>query len=312
MYSFRRLVFLLALFLPAAYLLPAQETALTSSTSSISSSRNPGPQDEALSTTLDSLPAPGDQAQSSSSSSTQAPQEETLSATSDSVPAAEDQAQSSSSSGTQSPQDQAQQQQESQGQLSVQARIKARREQRRAQAIQETYSNLYELFVGTGYLRFSPGVSLQRVTLYSWNFALSRYYNQKFGVTIDGRGYYGTAFVGLEVNRLTEPAISQYAVMGGPTYRIYRRPKFSLSAHALGGATVGNFSGDLNGHLPSEVGLYPDSTTFAFDGSIIGEINVSPSLSVRVAGDYFGTGFSSNLQNSLGYQLGFVYRFGKQ
>ena len=44
-----------------------------------------------------------------------------------------------------------------QGQLSVQARIKARRAQRRAAAIHEAYSHSYEIYTGMGYLRFLPG-----------------------------------------------------------------------------------------------------------------------------------------------------------
>src|ERR1039458_9394623 len=52
------------------------------------------------------------------------------------------------------------------GQLSVQARIRARREQRRAAALHEAYDHLYEIYVGAGYLRFTPGSTLQRVNEY--------------------------------------------------------------------------------------------------------------------------------------------------
>jgi hypothetical protein len=31
-----------------------------------------------------------------------------------------------------------------------------------------------------------------------------------------------------------------------------------------------------------------------------------------LAGDYYGTGFGSTMQNSFGFTYGFVYRFGKQ
>ncbi len=139
-------------------------------------------------------------------------------------------AQDSTSSSAQPGQEQTQQPAtagETQGQLSVQARIRARREQRRAQAIHDTYSHLYEAFVGAGYLRFTPGPKLQRVTLYSWNLGVTRYYGERLGATVEGRGYYGTPFVYPNVNggsSLTKPAISQYDVMGGPTYRFYLRP----------------------------------------------------------------------------------------
>ncbi len=201
---------------------------------------------------------------------------------------------------------------ETQGQLSVQARIRARREQRRAQAIKDTYGHLYEAFVGGGYLRFTPGPSLQKVTLYSWDTALTRYYNERLGVTVDGRGYYGTPYVGLNSANITRPAISMYGVLGGPTYRFYMRPRYSISGRVLGGVAFGNFSGDTNGFPPASLGLYPDSTTYAIDGGVVGEANVSPNLALRLSGDYYGTGFGSTMQNSVGFTYGFVYRFGKQ
>jgi hypothetical protein len=198
------------------------------------------------------------------------------------------------------------------GEVSVQARIKARREQRRAQAIRDTYSHLYEAFVGGGYLRTTPGPGLQKTTMYAWDAALTRYYGERLGVTVDGRGYYGTAFVGLNSAGITRPAVSQYDVLFGPTYRFYLRPRYSVAAHVLGGVAIGNFSGDTSGFSPQSLGLYPDSTTYAINGGIQGEMNVSPNLSLRLGGDYLGTGFGSEMQNGVGFDFGFVYRIGKQ
>lgn len=198
------------------------------------------------------------------------------------------------------------------GQLSVQERIRARREQRRQQAIQATYSNRYELFVGSGYLRFQPGPHLQRVTLYSWDVGLTRYMNQRLGITVDGRGYYGTPFVGLNITSVTRPAISQYDALAGPVYRIMLRPRYSISGRVMGGYAHGNFSGDTNGFGTQILGLYPDGNTYAVSGSIIGEANLSPNFSLRLAGENFTTGFGSEMQNSNGFTYGFVFRFGKQ
>ncbi len=222
-------------------------------------------------------------------------------------------AQNSSSSSNPASQDQAQQPTaaENQGQMSVQARIKARRDQRRAQLIHDTYSHPYEAFVGGGFLRFKPGPNIQRVTLYSWDAALTRYRNERLGITLDGRGYYGTPFVGVNFSNITRPAISEFDVLAGPTYRFYMRPKYSIAGRVMGGWALSNFSGDTNRFGSTALGLYPDGSTFAVSGSIIGEANISPNLSLRLAGDYFGTGFGSSMQNSLGFNYGFVYRFGK-
>ena len=201
---------------------------------------------------------------------------------------------------------------QNQGAISVQARIRARREQRRIQAIKEVYSHLYEASSDMGYARFIPGPNLQRVTLYAWNTGLTRYYNQRLGVTVDGRGYYGTPFVGLNFTGITRPAVSVYTVMGGPTYRLYMQPRFSLAVRGMGGYAQGNFSGDTNGFGGKTLGLYADSSTFAASGAATAEYNLTPSIGLRLAPEYFFTGFGSKLQYSRGFTAGFVFRFGKQ
>jgi hypothetical protein len=201
---------------------------------------------------------------------------------------------------------------ESAPQASVQARIRLRREQRRAAAIHDTYAHRYDAYVGMGYLRFIPGPSLQRLTYYAWDTGLTRYWSERMGITLDSRGYYGTAYVGLNQYNLTRPAVSQYDVLLGPTYRFYIQPRFSISGRVMGGWALGDFSGDTNGLGSTTLGLYPDGSTFAASASVIGELNIAPNLALRLAPEYFATGFGSTMQNSLGFTGGFVFRFGKQ
>jgi len=203
------------------------------------------------------------------------------------------------------------------GQVSVQGRIRARREARRQQAIRDTYGQRYEIFVGSGYQRFIPGPNLQHATMYAFDLGLTRYYSPRLGITLDGRGNYGTAFVGLNFTSITRPAISTYDIMAGPVYRFKMRPKYSIAGRVMGGAAMGNFESDTNrfGQIcpPGEqCRLYPDGTTYAFSGAIIGEANISPSLSLRLAPEAMGTGFGSTFQHDLGATFGVVYRFGKQ
>jgi len=202
-------------------------------------------------------------------------------------------------------------------QLSVQARIRARREQRRATAIHDAYSHRYEAFADMGYLRFKPGPSLQRLTYYAWDTGATRYFNERFGITADGRGYYGTAYVGLNFSNITRPAISQYDVLAGPTYRFYLQPRYSIAGRVMGGYARGNFTGDTNGFgsicaSASSCLLYQNSGTFAGSAAVIGELNFTPNIGFRLAPEYFATGFGSSFQNSLGFTGGIVYRFGKQ
>jgi hypothetical protein len=171
------------------------------------------------------------------------------------------QAQSSTSSSSQTDQAQppsmaVQDAAQSQGALSVQARIRARRAQRRAAAIHEAYAHRYEAYTGFAYLRFVPGPGspavaatsttpaephgpgLEHAHEYAWNVGVTRYFDERLGLTVDGRGYYGTAYVYLnqETNSaITNPAISQYAALAGPTYRFYLQPRFSVSGRVLAG-----------------------------------------------------------------------------
>jgi hypothetical protein len=213
---------------------------------------------------------------------------------------------------------------QSQGQMSVQARIRARRAQRRAAAIHEAYSHRYEEYTGMGYLRFEPGAKLERAHEYAWNIGVTRYFDERLGVTVDGRGYYGTAYTGISwtagnppvttSNPYTNPAISQYAALAGPTYRFYVQPKYSISGRVLGGIEHGNFSANT-GHstaISTALGLWPDGYVFAASASIPVEYNLTPNIGLRVAPEYYVTGFGSTTQNSLGFTTGIVYRFGKQ
>jgi hypothetical protein len=234
---------------------------------------------------------------------------------------------------------------ETQGQLSVQARIKARRAQRRAAAIHDAYSHRYEEYTGMAYMRFVPGpgspafpatstsaaiphgAQLQRAHDYAWNVGFTRYFDERLGVTVDGRGYYATAYTGIAwttqtlpyppvttPNPYTNPAISQYAALAGPTYRFYVLPKFSVSGRVLGGIEHGNFSANT-GHstsISTALGLWPDGYVFAASASIPVEYNLTPNIGLRVAPEYYLTGFGSTVQYSRGFTTGIVYRFGKQ
>jgi hypothetical protein len=225
-------------------------------------------------------------------------------------------AQSSSSQPAPSaPAPQTQQTPQTTGPLTVQARLKARREQRRAAAIREVYSHLYEAYFGTGYLRFTPGAALQRVNEYDWNVGVTRYYSERFGVTVDGRGTYGSAFIGPNAYSNTaifKPSISQYAALIGPTYRFLLNPRYSVSARILAGGDFGNFSGDLGSFKPTGLGLWPDGASVAISASVPVEYNVTPNVGLRVAPEYFLTSFGSTIQNNLGFTGGIVVRWGKQ
>ena len=205
--------------------------------------------------------------------------------------------------------------QANQGEISVQERIRLRRAQRRSTAIHDAYDHRWETYLDTGYLRFTPGPGLQRLTYYAWETGLTRFSTERLGYTLVGRGYFGTAYVGHEpVHRLFHTARDQ-------PVRRDRRPGLSLLP-----ATEVRHLRPRDGRLgtrqllrrhesafrPSDLGLYPDANTFAASASVIGELNVSPNLALKLAPEYFFTGFGSTMQASRGFTGGLVYRWGKQ
>lgn len=210
---------------------------------------------------------------------------------------------------------------ETQGELSVQERIRQRREQRRMTAIHDAYDHRWESYIDMGYLRFrpgpglQPGAPLQRLTYYAWESGLTRFSTERLGYTLDARGYYGTAFVGLNQESqgyFTRPAISQYDLLVGPVYRFFLQPKYSISGRVMAGMAYGNFSGDTNGVPPQFIGLYPDGATYAATVNVIGEYNLTPNIAFKLVPEYFFTGFGSTTQASRGFTIGFAYRFGRQ
>jgi hypothetical protein len=200
--------------------------------------------------------------------------------------------------------------------MTVEQRIRLRREQRRSAAIHNTYDHRYESYLTLGYLRFTPGPSRQRLTYYAWDTGLTRYFNERLGVNFDARGYTGIAYVGLNFTNDTRYKVSQYDLMAGPTYRFYLQPKYSISGRVMAGWALGDFTGDTNGFgsictSPTSCLLYPDGSTFAASASIVGDYNFTPTVSLRVAPEYFFTGFGSTTQASRGFTIGLAYRFGK-
>lgn len=198
--------------------------------------------------------------------------------------------------------------------VNIEARIKARRAQRRIAAIHEAYGHLYDAFAGMGYQRFILPSPLQRVNEYSWDAGFTRYRNERLGYELDTRGTYGTAYVYNNPTNIWKPAISQYGFLVGPTYRFYMQPKYSISGRLLGGLVHGNFSGDTanNNTTSTSLNLYPTGYTYGLNAAVVGEYNISPEMSLRVAPEYFATGFGSSYQNNLGFTIGLGYRWGKQ
>lgn len=197
---------------------------------------------------------------------------------------------------------------------SASARIRARRQQRIAQAIHEIYDHKYEAFGGGGYLRFQPGSSLQKTNEVLWNVAITDYLKPRLGVTADFRGLYGTAYTyNNPVAAHYSPSIYQYTWLVGPQYRVHSGPHYAVSARILAGSSYGNFDSNFNG-TPSAsfLGLYSNTSALAVNVGVPLDYNVSPALGLRLTPEYFLTRFGGEFQQNRGLSLGVIYRFGKR
>jgi hypothetical protein len=194
----------------------------------------------------------------------------------------------------------------------AQSRINARRQARIQQVINETYGHKFETYFGGGYLRFHPGEMKQRNEEAAWNIGLTDYIRPRLGITADFRGYYGTAYIGNNPYGVFQPSISQYTFMFGPQYRVYTRPKFAMSLQALAGFGHGNFDTGTGGLPGNLIGLYPNGNAFNLSLGVPLDYNLSPGLALRLTPLYFLSTYGSDVQNSLGFNAGVVYRFGKR
>ena len=194
-------------------------------------------------------------------------------------------------------------------------RYNANREARIARNIQDAYSHRWEVAGGGGYLRFNPGTELLRINEINFWANGVRQWNERWGIVGDVRGNYGNAKIPnqLAQNLIYRPQISHYNFMAGVQDRFIGKEKYSVGVMGEGGITLSKFGGDAKG-LPSQtLGLWKDSNANpTFSASVNLDYNLYNNLAARVQPTYVLTTFGSTAQNSLGVNVGIVYRFGRR
>ncbi len=196
----------------------------------------------------------------------------------------------------------------------AQDRVRARRAQRIQAIVQDTYSHKYEVFGGYTFIRLRPGSSLQNVDENGFDAGVTRYFTNTLGVTAEGRGYFGNAYVGNLATGVTffEPSISNYSISAGPQYRFYMSQKWGISGVGEVGVARNVFYANSQS-LPGEyVGLYPNEWRITATVSVPIDYNLGPGLSIRIAPTYYLTTFGGQTQNNRGFTSGINYRFGRR
>jgi hypothetical protein len=192
----------------------------------------------------------------------------------------------------------------------------ATRQARIARQMEETYSHRWEVAGGGGYLRFRSGEYTQKNSEITFWVNTTYYLNEKLGITGELRGAYGNAKT-LQGNQFASlvgnPQISEYPFLAGPTYRLYTKERYSVSGFALGGVAIGKFDGASKGIPATQLGFWPSTSARpAFSVGANLDLNLYPNLAFRIAPSYLGTTYGGSLQNNVGFEMGLVYRFGRQ
>lgn len=194
-------------------------------------------------------------------------------------------------------------------------RRNASRLQRAARNIQDAYTHRWEVAGGGGFLRFRTGEYLQRISEINFFVSPSYHLNPKWAVAADVRGMYGNANIPnvFALNNSYSPQISEYTFTAGPQYRFLAKEKYTVLGEAQVGIGMSKFGGDAKGLPSQDLGMWPDSNARpVFMVNVIGEYNIYNNFAIRVEPTYVGTTFGGTVQNNLGVELGFNYRFKRQ
>lgn len=190
----------------------------------------------------------------------------------------------------------------------------ASRQARINRTIHATYSYPWEVVGGGGYLRWKSGDYTKKNNEVSWAAQADRYLSPKLAIVGDARGSFGFAHqqLPLQYPQIASPQINEYFFTGGANYRFYAKEKVAVSAQATGGVVWGIFSKGAKGLTGPQVGLWQDGFRPAFTLGVNGDYNFFPNLAVRISPTYVGTTFGGEVQNNLGFNVGVIYRFGRQ
>ena len=180
--------------------------------------------------------------------------------------------------------------------------------------IQPQYNYRWDVYGGAQYSHFnpSPGRNIEATNLLGWTGETTLYFRPVWGLQADVRGLYGTMAVPQNsYNIPSNPKMSEYLFLFGPTFRLLKRENFAAGMHFLIGAAYGSFDKDFpQGVQPNVVNIYNNKLAF---GSAVGwwtDFNLSPKLAIRAIADYQPTHYGYTTQNEFAGSVGIVYKFG--
>jgi hypothetical protein len=166
-----------------------------------------------------------------------------------------------------------------------------------------------EISIGPSFLRFKPGDELDQSNLAGWHAAVTGYYKQWIGLTLDVAGEYGNVNAPSGSSGVSSINLTQHSFMMGPQVRFVRKKRWSAMVQFLMGGSRGNADPDVLIVDGERDDLSVDNFRFS---SAIGaglSINLGERVAWRVIEPtYFLTAFGGRRQQSYRISTGIVFR----
>ncbi len=181
------------------------------------------------------------------------------------------------------------------------------------------YQYRWELYGGMAYSHFDGGPQiLEGTSLGGVDAQITRFFNQRWGIDANYRGYFGTNPTQPNIYNIRGPFVSEQMAVAGPEYRAFFNKHVSISFHALAGAAYGDFNRATAPLTQQEVnyqlGLYSNQWTPA---GVIGgalDLNRNEHWAFRFEPDatltrFHNFGGPTGIQQQFALSVGVVYRF---
>jgi hypothetical protein len=166
---------------------------------------------------------------------------------------------------------------------------------------------------------------VQNAGLGGFDIQAARFFNKKWAIDLNARGYYGTTGVEPNDYLIRGPFVMEHWGVAGPEYRMVANKHAAVTLHALAGAVYGDFQRATQGPngqslTPREVnfslGMYANQFAFAsaMGGSL--DLNRSGRLAFRISPDalltrYTLPGAQNGIDAQFGFSVGVLYRLDK-
>jgi hypothetical protein len=164
-----------------------------------------------------------------------------------------------------------------------------------------------EVFGGVSLQYAKPGFHFHHYTLLGWNVSATQWANSWFGMMVDASADYKKTTLPSASGGFTRTNVNQWSFLGGPRFRLLRKPKYDATIEGLAGSGLGHAPLSTPGTLGPGY-----EAKWAFEGGLAGDYNLTPRLAVTLRPAIYFTRFGYSTQTDWKLATGLVYHFSKR